>query len=183
MIPALGLVPRDPAFTTIRVDWVDELRDFGLIAEPFDFHGSAHHVLGDRFFNLVSFLGCMPYLVLDPEEGLGDKAAGFCHASLIGPLRGPRFMVGPGTRQLRCGSCREPLIYQESRLTADGLVCAHCSAVNAWDRLRFGDTGAIASTAILIHGVHRAEAVPSNDLLSRLEQLSDGSPWRYFYLS
>lgn len=178
----LGLVPVTPATAVASEPLIDALFDVGLFDGRFDFEGKTHFSLGDRFFSLVSFLGCMPYLVLDPEEGMLKGVTGFCHAEIIGPLDLPSAFATQQTRRLKCSGCGAFIDLELAEWKDSGIGCANCDEIKPWGRVRLGDTGAFARSALLIHGVHRAEAVPGQELMETLKKISGGVSWRHFYL-
>lgn len=182
--PALVLVPEDPGLGWDVDVLCDGLRELGLLSSEdgsgFDFFGRQHWRLGARFTALVSFVGCMPFLVLDPAEAMGDQAslAGFMHLS-IERFDEPRLLRSSRLRAPSCGHCDGVLKHWEQALAASR--CPECgSHLGAADLAWRNDAG-FARVFVVIWGVERLEGVPTAGLLQGLERRFGGSPWRYFF--
>jgi hypothetical protein len=63
--------PDSPALTA-------QLAALGLIGEAIQVDDEARFLVGDRFFQALSFLGCSPYIEITP----GEDGRPFCHVSV-----------------------------------------------------------------------------------------------------
>lgn len=190
------------------------LRDSGLIAaEDQDFTmssamagpsaavgtgiGQTHFAAGPRFMSLITFMGCMPFLVLDPEQGRRAGMDGFCHVQWSGFCDPPRLLAtrysearyvcpGCGHRDTYPGLDQEALDGEGTRevwgVAWRGLDCPECGTALDASAVRWRRSGVITRQALLVWGVEPREAVPAAELLTVLQEASAGRPWDYCYL-
>jgi hypothetical protein len=64
---------------------IERLRRIEFCAEPVSGLNGHHYLLGRRFMQLVSFMGCSPFIHLQPTED--DQP--FCHLIVDGPYPEP----------------------------------------------------------------------------------------------
>jgi hypothetical protein len=161
------------------------LRTLGLIAAPFELHGRIHYRAGERFLELISFLGCMPFLVLDPAEGLAGQSHAFCHVAVPAPRPAPTLRTSGGTRAPPCPACAaRPASWRAwlgKEVDDRRLTCPDCRQSFAPSALRWRRTAAYARTWIEVWGVYPSEAVPAKRLLTTLGTVM-GTTWDYAYL-
>ena len=100
---SLLLSPSDPFLAPDRTVLTIALADAGFLGEALSGCEGAF-LVGERFFQLVTFAGCSVALELTPDGGTP-----FCHIRLSGPFELPRFLSGRNTRPPRCHNCRSPL--------------------------------------------------------------------------
>jgi len=180
-----------PAVATAPL--VTALQRIGLIAAPACRGPASGYRAGDQFLQLVTFLGCSPAIELVPPADPGECA----RACASGSLCHIRFSPGDdrirfrGDNRLpapRCPQCRKA----EDRWTelierwrADPRMnlweCRECGYRGRLFDLNFRHRGAFGHSFIDIWGIHPAEAVPGETLLTTLGELS-GCAWRYMYL-
>lgn len=165
---------------------LEVLQNVGLIADelaPESVNAmKGHHLVGERFFEHVSFLGCSPHLKLEPSEN-GDE---FCHVSVSCDDK-VNFFYGDNVRAPQCPQCKavendwsalvprwkkapEVFTYQ----------CAECGATKPLHMLNWRRSAGFAAVSVQIWGIHQSEAVPNDGLLNALEALTY-CPWEYFY--
>ena len=168
------------------------LQHAGLISSVREYQGGRFYPSGDRFLQLISFLGCSPSIELDPPQDSTrlDQAIAegrFCHVQLVcGPtlhLRADR-----QTRPPRCPACGRPIMdwstfikHWQANPADTAWSCADCgkhARLTDWD---FGKTAGLGKVLVEISGIYPAEAVPTGALLQVLTGLT-GSPWRYIYI-
>jgi hypothetical protein len=76
----LVLTPQDPYLLPDQPESIlDALHEIGFIGEALK--EPPGYLPGERFMQLVSFMGCSPYIRLQPD-GSGEP---FCHLRLEGP--------------------------------------------------------------------------------------------------
>lgn len=175
----LILVPANPTDSlpelgSLRV----RLSGVGLLG---DLHNDGSYLAGPRLMELVTFLGCMPYLPLEPRIDGGDYA----FVRLSGPYRRPRLLAGRNTVRPRCPHCNAVIAdWRPIRDAWESITewhCPHCKEVSDATQIRWRENGGVGRVLIEIGGVHPSEAVPSDELLGVLQALS-GFDWGWFYV-
>jgi hypothetical protein len=190
----LVLFPADvdrPAVATTTL--VSALRDIGLLGAPACHDTPGGFRAGAYFLQLVSFLGCSPAIELepplDPQECRHACMSGkLCHIRVPAPDQRIRFR---GDRRLpapRCPHCRkaeehwpELLARWRNDPRASDWECRVCGQTGRLFDLNFRQRGAFGRSFVDIWGIHPAEAVPGDTLLSTLGHCSGGE-WKYLYL-
>ena len=162
---------------------IDRLVELGLVGADFGDTPGAY-LVGPRFLQLITFLGCSPYLQLEPPA---DGSDDFCYVVIRGPYQAPRLFAAGNTRPPRCPTCGKGLtewrrlepfwVTGGSVKKIDCLSCGHSASPAELDWRRKAGFG---HYFIEIRGVFPEEAVPLPALLDFLR--GDGAPWRYFYL-
>lgn len=183
---SLILHPEDAGFVPPDLDaLVAELRRLGLIDGPIDGDGPGHFLVGQRFLNLVTFLGCSPAVALGPADD-PDSRHGFCRVRFVGPFAVPRLRYGESAPAPRCPRCRAPV--QDWARHADAVAdtrsdppwsCPECGAALAPAGLDWRRAGGVARLFIDIQGIYPHEAVPGDPLLGAL-RAATGVAWGYF---
>jgi hypothetical protein len=182
----LLLHPRDPQVVPGGAQrLVATLRTLGLIADPFELHGRIHYAAGERFLELISFLGCMPFLVLDPVVGLAGQSHAFCHVAVPAPSPVPALRTSGGTLPPPCPACGARPDTWRAWLGEGSddrrLICPGCHQALVPSALRWRRTAAYARTWVEVWGVYPSEAVPAKRLLTTLGTVT-GTAWDYAYL-
>jgi Zn ribbon nucleic-acid-binding protein len=172
---------------------VARLQDIGLLAAPVCHHPSSGYRAGVHFLQLVSFLGCSPAIELepplDPEECERACASGkLVHVRFPAAGQNIRFRGDGRLPAPRCPQCRkseehwpELLARWRTNPRKSGWECRACGHHGRLFDLNFRQRGAFGRCFVDIWGVHPAEAVPDDALLSSLRELSGGD-WKYLYL-
>lgn len=172
---------------------VTTLQDIGLLATPVCHNLPGGYRAGEHFLQLVSFLGCSPAIELepplDPEECAHACASGrLCHVRIPAPDQRIRFRGDTRLPTPRCPHCRKaeehwPELLARWRLApqAGDWECRICGYQGRLFDLNFRQRGAFGRCFVDIWGIHPAEAVPDESLLSSLAGLSGGA-WKYLYL-
>lgn len=178
---SLFLHPSDAEAACPRDDLVEVLAQAGLI-------GAAHagrqndFLVGDRFLQLITFMGCSPHIELDPPDGSDDD---FCHV-LIHVYAAPRLLVGTNTRPPRCPACRKRIDIEVTSLRRDRSVkpvaCNHCGAHHPVAALQWRRDAGFSRLFVEIRSVFPGEAVPVESLFQALAATT-GCQWDYFYLT
>lgn len=174
----LVLYPRDAGYVLpADCDLPAVLRQLGLAGETLHWQGELHYRAGERFLDLVSFLGCSPAINIEPTEGDGE----FCHIA-VASYDAPQLLAGSNTRVPRCPACKGELTGWHAWKPApiQEHACPHCDATLRLVDLNWRRTAAVACVAVYIYGVHDSEAVPSDLLMTALSE-STGQRWAYYY--
>lgn len=181
----LVLHPAQPGFGAIdRTQMLQGLQAIGLLGGTFSFRGSEAFLAGTELARLISFLGCAPHFLTDAADQ--DKA-GFYHLEVIGPVAEMRFIASRLTRPPGCPDCRrripdwQELIDQWRGNPSDSAwTCPDCGAISRPHELNWRQNAGFGRLFVEVHGVFPGEAVPSDQLMAQLRDLS-GTPWRHFY--
>jgi hypothetical protein len=172
---------------------VTALQAIGLVAAPVCHDPAGGYRAGEHFLQLVSFLGCSPAIELEPPLDPGEceracTSGKLCHIRFPSRENSIRFRSDDRLPAPRCPHCRtadERWPELLARWCADpretGWVCRECGHHGRLFDLNFRQRGAFGRSFIDIWGIHPAEAVPDESLLSTLGELSGGD-WNYLYL-
>ncbi|MET0071266.1 MAG: hypothetical protein ABW096_14610 [Candidatus Thiodiazotropha sp.] len=179
----LVLTPEDPYLVPDDLQaLLTELADIGFIEGALQ--NDPGYLLGHRFLQLVSFMGCSPHIKLHPD-GDGEP---FCHLRLNGPHPGPILISGRNTQSPRCGGCRKRLndwqaCFDARRKSAhDRLAsCPHCGHLQDPVSYDFRQSAGCGRLFLVVENIFPQEAIPSPALLDALKRACDGEVWRYFY--
>ena len=172
--PVSGHLDRpDPA------DIPAHLQGLGLLGESFLFDGETRFKLGERFYQLLSFMGCAPALKLEQDDP-GDSR--FCHFRFI-ELAQPDLRFLRSEVKARCPYCRKPGDTAGHILGLFGdqdWHCPHCGQAMPLQAVNWKHEAGMSQYFIELLDVHPHEVVPTDGLLKELEVLS-GQKWDYFY--
>lgn len=140
---------------------------------------------GERFLQLISFLGCSPHINLEPPADGGSE---FCYLEVLGPWEQARFLQGRNTRPPACPVCkrtnpawRDRMECQEIQASATEWTCNACGNRSFPSQWNWRQQAGFGRLFIQINSIFPSEAVPTDELLGSLERLSS-NPWRYFYI-
>jgi len=171
--------PADAQFTAIAA--IEQLlRDKGLIDQLQD---DDSYLCGDNFTQLITFMGCSPYLVFEPPADGTDK---YCHIK-IHHYPSIRLLTGQQTAPPRCPACRQRIADWKKRIQewtatpTSNWHCPTCEKTSHAHQLDWRQSGGAGQLFIEIKNIFPGEAVPVDSLLKDLQDLS-GLKWRYFYL-
>ncbi|MCU0934638.1 MAG: CpXC domain-containing protein [Gammaproteobacteria bacterium] len=186
---ALVLHPEDPTVQPSSWQALGEaLIAVGLAGPELPCADGPRLLAGPRFLDLLTFLGCSPYVEVVPPTGVADPCqalARFCH------LRVAPFSAEPSLRRSRqgpaprCPRCRAPVEGEPTDLgaavrTGTDWVCPHCGRASPTHALDWRQSAGAGQAFLEVWGIHPGEAVPGDELLAALAQLT-GGPWRWFY--
>jgi RNase P subunit RPR2 len=172
---------------------VTALQTIGLVAAPACHDTASGYRTGEQFLQLVTFLGCSPAIELDPpadpDECKRACASGsLCHIRFTPTQERIRFRSDSRLPAPRCPHCRKvedrwPQLIERWRSDSREVrwICRECGYHGRLFDLNFRHRGAFGHSFIDIWGIHPAEAVPGESLLTALGELS-GCDWRYMYL-
>ena len=182
----LTLTPQDPYYLPADlVPIIERLIDIGFIHPDTTDDNINGYRLGDRFMQLVTFMGCSPAIQFEPDEA-GNP---YCHMRVVGPYESPRLLHGRNTTPPRCGSCRKRIenwrkfIGPSGDSAPDTLIacpnCGHLQNPTSYDWRQSAGSGRLF---LFIENIFPQEAIPAPGLLSQISQVSESKPWHYFYL-
>ena len=175
----LMLLPADPGSPPVNcVRLAGELQAIGLIGAPVALEDNLFYPTGDNFLQLISFLGCSPYIQLAPPANGGVD---FCHITLFGPLGSPQLLHGKNTRPPRCPSCKAPIANWREGLETESLSCARCNLTSPLSTMEWRNNAGLGRFFIVIQNIFPGEAVPVDALMNQLRGISGGE-WGYFYI-
>lgn len=159
------------------------LEQCGFIGTPLMFNGQQHYRPGDNFLQLMTFLGCSPVVALGEPGATGDE---FCHIQLDGPSDALRFIGGSNVKTPRCPGCgfrveTWPALVEDWLANPESIWrCPLCGKEYALPRLRWRQCAGFGRLFLRVWGIFEGEAVPSEELLKVLREVS-GLEWQYFY--
>jgi hypothetical protein len=163
---------------------VAALAGLAFLGERLDCEGGDRFLPGERFLDLIAFLGCSPFVNLAPPEGLEACEAldRFCHIQVRETGDRLLFRRARHAPPPRCPSCRAPAQGWEALATADAAPwrCPACGRLAAAHELDWRQAAGIGRLFVEVWGVHPGEAVPGEEVLGTLERTTD-CPWRWFY--
>lgn len=179
----LYLHPHEPNAIADAATLVAALRTVGFIADAFDFHGAQHYKPGAEFLHLLTFLGCSPVVSLG-EPGLTGEE--FCHIEFTAASTTPHFVAGQNVKAPRCRHCNQRIdewaaLFKEwPHHATEEWHCPSCGKSTPLHRLKWKQCAGFACQFIKVWGIFEGEAVPGEELLNVLRQVSGGE-WDYFY--
>lgn len=183
----LVLTPRDPYFVPSDMDrLIGRLQDLEFISATITDQEPPAYLLGDRFMQLVTFMGCSPFIRLEPNE----ENQPFCHFAVLGPFAAPRFILGKNTRPPNCPACRKRVaawveILDLWRKDPDGYqtTCPHCGSKHSPVKFNWRQTAGVGRIFFYVENIFPSEAIPSEDLLQALRDCDPSAQaWNYFYI-
>ncbi len=143
--------------------------------------GITRYLLGDACMSQLTFLGCSPYIELDPPTEDPEAAARqgkFCHLT-ISQFDTPVWRVDP-TAKPRCPCCRKASRQQDLLIT-DHLACPQCHEISLAKDWHWRSLAGRGRFFLDIWGVFTSEAVPNPEFLNALATVTE-SEWHYFYV-
>jgi hypothetical protein len=162
---------------------VTELSSAGFTGERFTAHGKEGYLIGDKFLQLITFLGCAPHIEISPPEN-PEQWHQFCHIEFQ-RHSSAHFFKGLNNPKCACPECK-------ARVTAllpdmldwqpgtKSLTCPKCQTSSLTEQLNWRHGGGFGQFFIVVHSVYPNEAVPTDQLMSLLKT-SSGFAWDYFY--
>ena len=182
----LVLYPTSPQCTVSGDDLQQALRNIEFIQDGFNFESASHFLVGERFLEHLSFLGCSPHINIEPPVHGQEYDTEFCHVSLQLEEK-PVFLAGSNLRAPACPACKKrstavPAIAVDGKYidSKHEWQCPHCGQLQPFAELNWRRTAAVSQCAIHLWGIHESEAVPNESLMRCLREIS-GCEWDYFY--
>ena len=180
-IGTLAIFPADADAAPPPEALLKQLRQIGLCDSPIK-QRQHRYSAGPHFINLLTFVGCSPHIRLQPTD---DNDQDYCHIELLGPLAQTGLLRGSNTRPPRCGACRQAIDdgsapKAHSTPPAATITCPHCQYHNTPAQLNWRQQAGAARMFILVHNIFPGEAIPTEGLLSALDQVHPG--WHFCYV-
>lgn len=168
----------DPADDAERL--LAALRDCGLAAGAFEHAGELRHRAGEALMELVTFLGCSPYVALDPA--MDDR---FCHVA-VRPLPAVAFLGGSDATPPRCRRCRTRIADWRGAVEAWRAApktpwrCPECGTEAGAPDLDWRHFAGFGNLCVELWGVQPELAVPGDRLLAILKETT-GTGWDFYF--
>jgi len=159
------------------------LKKTGLIANSPAATSSASstdYAAGERFLDLIVFMGCSPAIKLQADEQGSD----WCYISFQQHSAPGRIYAGSLSRPARCSKCKTPLDTEQlfAYLDKQSLpTCPQCQMQLDWPEVSWNKTIGMARESIIVHNIFPHEAIPTDELINTINTAS-GISWRYFYI-
>lgn len=177
---ALVLYPQNAGFCLPeKSSLFHELAKIGLLDT--DIQGLNHAwYAGPRFLELITFLGCSPHVVFAPEK----QGGAFTYIEMPDAFDMPRLISGMNVKTPKCPGCRQAHVaWQEWLDEPQGVQrCEHCGAELSVKIMNWRQSACLARQLIIIHEVFEGEAVPGDELLRVLHNIT-GTEWDYCYVA
>ena len=172
-MPSLLLHPVDACWVPDdQGSFVHDLTRLGLIGTACEDGFRA----GQRFLELVMFLGCSPQVSLDPPPA-GDSQP-VCRL-VLHSHSGVQFLSAKPRPAVRCPHCRLQAEVTEGAAHDSPYICG-CGRSSALSGLDWRRGAGFGRFFLEISGIYPHEAVPADKLLECLRHTA-GTDWRYFY--
>lgn len=185
MSARLILHVRDPDYIPTSVSQIERvLQEVGLIGEPWGDACQQRYLIGERFLQLVTFLGCAPAIELEPPS---DGKAEFCHVGISDLYPSSRFMADTQDVLPRCPHCRkrfqewQDAIQQWQYNPAYLAQCPVCQMSVSPTQLDWRQSAGFGRLFISIFNIYPREAIPTEALLLALNKATNQT-WDYFYI-
>jgi hypothetical protein len=177
------LHPLDPFYRIGSQSAFSEfLVDLEFLAAPLPGGAKGNGFLpGPRFMQKLVFTGCSPSVGTVSQDVIYNQYDIEIAVSGVEPM----LVTGTRNRAPMCPRCKvisdKKLI--ESRIIVDERIswlCPECNTRVPVEEIHWGRKACIATSTVVINGVHEGEVVPSDELLTDLHRYS-GVAWSYCY--
>jgi len=150
------------------------------------------YCVGESFLSSITFMGCSPYIELEPpEQLLATDTANFCFIRVSTTSQTNMAYHEEQFELLktipRCKHCRKiisdwPLKAQSLNTTSNNnrLTCPNCDVVLTRNDLDWRKASGVGNVFVEVLNVYLQEAVPTDAFLLQLEMITS-STWQYFY--
>jgi hypothetical protein len=173
--PRLIFHPSQPETVIPHQLLLEGLGELGFVSRPLEERAGESYAVGERFLELLTFLGCSPVINLSAADG--DK---YCYLELL-QYDAPRLIYGGQPFQPRCKACKQNLPDWQSQLQQQAIECLSCGKRMTLAEVNWRQSAGFASQFIIVHNIYLHEAVPGEKLMTTLQHLSSGTSWDYFY--
>jgi len=164
---------------------IDNLRSLQFIGESYDQQNEFCYLIGERFLDYISFVGCSPKINTEPSYS-GDR--NFYHVCLNDFHHHLEFIAGSVTKSPACPNCRateEQWKDLVSEWKADKQHyqwhCPNCHKYIPVPEMNWKKSAVFSKFSIAVHNIFPNEAVPNEELLKDLHH-GTGAIWKYVYL-
>ena len=178
-MPALLLHASDPLWhPTDLNEFIDLLHDLGLIGSRTPSDQFAEFVAGEKFLDLVMFLGCSPQIVLDPETAQPGQTV--CRVRMLSYKR-VMFISAKASPTARCPRCRAAIDLPRVAGYRAPYQCENCGNAYRLTDLDWRQSAGFGRCFVAIDGIYPQEALPTDKLLNGLCAYSRRD-WKHFYI-
>lgn len=160
------------------------LQETEIIGSSFGEHQDYRFLVGDKFLQYVTFLGCSPHIELQPPA---DGSLNFCHFQFSQFKQNPIFRHASNNVFARCPQCgkriatwQHPVSQWRENPQCFMFACEKCHAEISLYQLSWRHTAAVARVFIDIFSIYPQEAIPTDQFM-RVMQNATGEKWDYFY--
>jgi DNA-directed RNA polymerase subunit RPC12/RpoP len=183
----LVFTPADPLYLPQDISSIIErLQNIQFCSTPVPGMNGQHYLLGNRFTQLVSFMGCAPFIQLEPTY----EDQPFCHLVVDGPYAQPIFLAGRNTTAPSCARCRKRIPAWRSLIEqwleqpeSYRARCPHCGHAQNPASYNWRQSAGSGRLFLWVENIFPNEAIPSPELLQALEESGPKPvPWSYFYI-
>ncbi len=159
------------------------LYKLGICGERLDGPFEHRYLIGERFLQHLSFMGCAPALEFEPQQAGQPDWASFTFVLLTPLFEEARFLVDQQMARPRCPHCRKrtSLTSEQAKSCQQTLECEHCgkaASVAQWD---WREYGACSRLFFSIVNVYPKESIPTDSFMQQLASATHCS-WHYFYI-
>lgn len=141
-------------------------------------HAENHYLPGERFLNLLTFLGCSPNINLQPTQGEQH-----CFISVIDTSSEVRYLGSTQTSKPKCPHCKKRIAdwKVDNWQQADRICrCDKCQIETPYKDLNWKQECGFARCGFEVASIYPHEALPSDQLLDSLNKAT-GFNWDYCY--
>jgi len=156
--------------------------EIGLAGVAMAGHASPRLLLGPRFYQWITFMGCAPALKLEPDDAADES---FCHIRFTQHDELQFRYLRPEVKG-RCPACTKlgltaASFLQQKCLQQQTWTCPHCRQSCSPLALNWKNEAGVGRFFIEFMEVHPHEAIPVDGLLQRLAEVTE-TKWQYFYV-
>ena len=132
-------------------------------------------LVGEKFLDHISFMGCSPNIKLDNEDNDGKFT--FVRITATNSITA---LTGKHSFAPHCPHCKKPEKNWQELLQDNQLTCSLCHTTsNAW-QYNWRKSAGFGRCFIEITDIYPKEAIPQPSLLDSLEKTFQ-VPWEYFF--
>ncbi len=139
-----------------------------------------HYLPGERFLNLITFLGCSPNINLCPTEGESH-----CFISIIDTSEQATCVGYTDTVNPKCPYCTKRIANWKIanwQMPGEICTCDKCQQQTPYAELSWKHECGFARCGFTVNHIYPHEAVPTDQLLDLLKD-SSGFEWDYCYVN
>ncbi len=172
---SLVLHATEPSWTPDNPEaLIQALQEVGLAGESLNKTENSF-LVGEKFLDHISFMGCSPNIKLENENDDGKFT--FIRITTTASITA---LTGKHSFAPHCPQCKKPEKNWQELLQDNQLECSNCQQTSdAW-QYNWRKSAGFARCFIEITDIYPKEAIPQPSLLDSLEK-SFQVPWAYFF--
>ena len=184
-IHKLVLHPQDAHFSlTSWAGLITHMREIEFLDKPFNQKEQNRFLVGERFLQYMTFMGCSPSVELTPPM---DGSLDFCHIHFSEIVPESQFRCASQNVFSRCPQCRKRInnwaqavsIWSKDS-SAVTFNCDKCAEQVSLYQLGWRHTAGFARMFIDVYSIYPQEVIPTDQFFSLLESQTKAQ-WDYFY--